>query len=109
MAIVGRPVARKLDDGLTGEIVRTCTDGSKNVNSFLYGACARIWKEMGGKRILTYTLSTESGISLKAAGYINTSETRAFKKGTGWTTRENREWQPGVHSLPKLRWERLWI
>ena len=50
IAIVGRPVARKMDDGLTGEIVRTCTDGSKNVNSFLYGACARIWKEMGGTR-----------------------------------------------------------
>ena len=109
VAIVGRPVARKLDDGLTGEIVRTCTDGTKNVNSFLYGACARIWKEMGGKRILTYTLSSESGVSLKAAGYINTSETRAFKKGTGWTTRDNREWQPKVHSIPKLRWERLWI
>ena len=55
VAIVGRPVARKLDDGYVGEIVRTCTEGAKNVNSFLYGACARIWKEMGGTKILTYT------------------------------------------------------
>ena len=38
VAIVGRPIARKLDDGYTGEIVRTCTEGTKNVNSFLYGA-----------------------------------------------------------------------
>ena len=66
VAIVGRPVARRLDDGYVGEIVRTCTAGVKNVNSFLYGACARIWKEMGGTRIITYTLETESGISLKA-------------------------------------------
>tara|TARA_R100000773_G_C4209020_1_gene109070 strand:+ start:456 stop:914 length:459 start_codon:yes stop_codon:yes gene_type:complete len=109
VAIVGRPVARRLDDGLTGEIVRTCTNGGKNINSFLYGACARIWKEMGGKRILTYTLSTESGSSLKAAGYTHTSITQPFKEGTGWTTRKNREWQPKVHSLPKLRWERIWI
>ena len=69
VAIVGRPVARYLDDGYTGEIVRTCTEGVKTVKSFLYGACARIWKEMGGTKILTYTLETESGISLKAAGY----------------------------------------
>ena len=70
VAIVGRPVARKLDDGLTGEILRTCTDGTKNVNSFLYGACQRIWKEMGGSKIITYTLDTESGISLRAAGFV---------------------------------------
>ena len=55
VAIVGRPVSRRLDDGYTAEIVRTCTTGTKNVNSLLYGACARIWKEMGGTKILTYT------------------------------------------------------
>lgn len=109
VAIVGRPVARKLDDGYTGEIVRTCTEGTKNVNSFLYGACARIWKEMGGTKILTYTLETESGISLKAAGYTHKETTRAFSEGTGWTTRKNREWQPKVHSVQKYRWEKSLI
>jgi|TARA_A100001011_G_scaffold395375_1_gene490185 hypothetical protein len=105
VAIVGRPVARKLDDGFVGEIVRTCTDGTKNINSFLYGACARIWKEMGGTKIITYTLETESGISLKAAGFKMVNITQAFPEGKGWTTRKNREWQPKVHSLKKLRWE----
>ena len=38
VAIVGRPVARRLDDGYTAEIVRTCTTGTKNVKSLLYGA-----------------------------------------------------------------------
>jgi len=107
VAIVGRPVARRLDDGYVGEIVRTCTEGAKNVNSFLYGACARIWKEMGGSKILTYTLETESGSSLKAAGYKHQATTQAFALGKGWTTRKNREWQPKVHSLQKHRWEKI--
>jgi hypothetical protein len=107
VAIVGRPVARRLDDGYVGEIVRTCTEGAKNVNSFLYGACARIWKEMGGTRIITYTLETESGISLKAAGYKHQATTQSFAPGKGWTTRKKREWQPKVHSLQKYRWERI--
>tara|TARA_A100000172_G_scaffold20865_1_gene11883 strand:- start:40 stop:495 length:456 start_codon:yes stop_codon:yes gene_type:complete len=107
VAIVGRPVARKLDDGYVGEIVRTCTEGGKNVNSFLYGACARIWKEMGGSKILTYTLETESGISLKAAGYKHQGTTQSFSPGKGWTTRKNREWQSKVHSLQKYRWEKI--
>ena len=105
VAIVGRPVARKLDDGLTGEILRTCTDGTKNVNSFLYGACQRIWREMGGSKIITYTLDTESGISLRAAGFDIVAEAPAFPKGKGWTTRKNREWQPKVHSQKKFRWQ----
>ena len=106
VAIVGRPVSRRLDDGYTGEIVRTCTEGVKNVNSFLYGACARIWKEMGGTKILTYTLETESGISLKAAGYKHIATTKPFSEGKGWTTRKGREWQSKVHSLHKYRWEK---
>ena len=106
VAIVGRPVSRRLDDGYTAEIVRTCTTGTKNVNSLLYGACARIWKEMGGTRILTYTLETETGISLRAAGYKHTGTTQSFPKGKGWTTRKGREWQPKVHHVQKFRWER---
>ena len=71
VAIVGRPVARKLDDGFTAEAVRVCVndDSPKNSNSFLYGKCWRIWNQMGGKRLITYTLQEESGSSLKAAGY----------------------------------------
>ena len=50
VAIVGHPVARRLDDGLTVEIYRVCTDGTYNACSMLYGACARIAREMGYKR-----------------------------------------------------------
>ena len=71
VAIVGRPVARKLDDGLTAEILRVCTDGTRNACSILYGACSRCAKEMGYKRVVTYTLRSESGASLKASGFKN--------------------------------------
>ena len=69
VAICGRPVARYLDDGLTLEILRCCTDGTDNACSKLYGACCRIGFDMGYERIVTYTLATESGASLRAAGF----------------------------------------
>ena len=34
VVIVGRPVSRHRDDGLTLEVTRLCTDGSKNACSF---------------------------------------------------------------------------
>ena len=66
---LARPVSRMLDDGKTIEVVRCCTDGYFNACSFLYSKAARIAKEMGYKKIITYILQSESGISLKAAGW----------------------------------------
>lgn len=66
---VGRPVSRCLDDGKTLEVVRLCTNGCYNVCSFLYSRAARIAKEMGYKRIITYILDSESGASLRASGW----------------------------------------
>lgn len=66
---VGRPVSRMLCDGETLEVVRCCTNGRPNVASFLYSRAARIAKEMGYKRIITYILDTEHGSSLKASGW----------------------------------------
>jgi hypothetical protein len=71
VAIAGQPVARKLDDGLTIEIRRVCTDGTYNACSILYGACSRVAKDMGYKRVVTYTLQSEPGTSLKASGFQN--------------------------------------
>ena len=64
-----RPVSRNLDDGKTIEVVRCCTDGMYNACSFLYSKAARICKEMGYKKIITYILQSESGASLKASGW----------------------------------------
>jgi hypothetical protein len=82
VAIAGQPVARNLDDGLTIEIRRVCTDGTFNACSKLYGACARVAKEMGYKRVVTYTLETESGASLRASGWTNCG-TAGGVHGTG--------------------------
>ena len=66
---IARPVSRNLDDGRTVEVVRLCSDGSRNVCSFLYGRAAKIAQEMGYDKIMTYILQSESGVSLKAAGW----------------------------------------
>lgn len=69
VVIVGRPVSRYLDNGKTLEVNRLCTVGTKNACSFLYAAAARAAKAMGYSKIITYTLASENGISLKAAGW----------------------------------------
>ena len=73
---LARPVARMLDDGNTIEVVRLCTDGTENACSFLYAKAARIAKEMGYKRIITYISESEGGISLMAAGWNKESNVR---------------------------------
>lgn len=106
VAIVGRPVSRRLDDGVTAEITRCCVSGDapKGACSFLYSRCWRAWAAMGGQRMVTYTLDTESGSSLRGAGFRVVGQSPAWKPGTGWTTRPGREWQP-VHGQGRLRWE----
>ena len=101
VAIVGRPVARMLDDGWTAEVTRLCTDGSRNACSLLYAACWRAARGMGYRRLCTYTLPVEGGASLRAAGWRCLGETG----GGSWSRRE----RPRVDKHPlqaKLRWER---
>lgn len=58
-----------IDNGETLEICRVCTDGTYNTCSMLYGACVRVGRAMGYKRIITYTLESEHGSSVKAANF----------------------------------------
>lgn len=74
VAICGQPVARKLDDGLTIEIRRVYTDGTRNACSMLYGASARVARAMGYKRVVTYTLQSEPGSSLRASNFTDCGE-----------------------------------
>ena len=69
VAIVGHPQGRYDDDGLTLEVLRLCTDGTYNACSMLYSRCAKIGKDMGYKKIITFTLESENGSSLKASGW----------------------------------------
>ena len=100
-AVCGRPVSRFYDDGLTCEINRVCVlDGHKNACSMLYGACCRIAKNMGYKKIITYTLKSESGISLKASNFVN----EGIAGGEHWTLYVYLL-QPIPHEL-KNRWSK---
>lgn len=78
---IGRPVSRRLDDGWTLEVTRCCTDGTKHVASMLYGAAWRATKALGYRRLITYTLQSEPGTSLRAAGWKVLYETAARPKG----------------------------
>ena len=81
---VGRPIARRNDDGVTAEITRCCViEGHKNANSLLYAAAWRAARSMGYHRIITYTLPTESGASLRAAGFVRVGMTEG--KANGWS------------------------
>lgn len=99
---VARPVSRMLDDGETVEVVRLCTDGTKDVCSFLYSKAARIAKEMGYKKIITYILESESGTSLKAAGW----EQEAVTSGGHWT-RPSRPRSTTAPTVPKKRYSKI--
>ena len=102
VAIAGRPVARFLDDGRTLEVTRLCTDGTINLCSFLYSACARIAKEMGYKKIITYILETEPGTSLRAAGWICTGKAG----GQSWNNKCRKRNDNEYTFINKLRWEK---
>lgn len=77
VAIVGRPVARGLQDGQTAEVTRLCTLGQANLCSMLYRAAWRACRALGYRRLVTYTLATESGISLRASGFHETGRVKA--------------------------------
>lgn len=100
VALVGRPVARRSDDGWTLEVNRTCTDGTKNANSILYGAAWRAARAMGYRKLITYTLPEEGGTSLRAAGWKCIGK----RGGGSWNVPS----RPRVDTHPlqeKLRWE----
>jgi len=100
VAIVGRPVARHLDNGWTLEVNRCCTDGAQNACSMLYGAAWRAAKAMGYKRLITYTLPSEGGASLRASNWRCVGEAG----GGNWNAKS----RPRIdtdHQQIKLRWE----
>lgn len=98
--IAGRPVARQLDNGVTIELTRCCTDGTRNAASFLYGLARRAATALGYSRIITYTRATENGASLRAAGFVQTATTKA----ESWDTPSRRRTDHQPPSV-KLRWE----
>lgn len=111
-AIVGRPVAR-LTAPTVAEVTRCVTDGTPNACSFLYSAAARVAREMGFDSIQTFTLESESGVSLRAAGWerVGTSPGGQWKQTSLKQMRldtstggANRDDQP---TEPKQKWRKV--
>ncbi|MBB4930651.1 hypothetical protein F4561_001471 [Lipingzhangella halophila] len=98
VAIVGRPVARGLDDARTLEVTRLATDGTANACSKLYGAAWRATRALGYDRLVTYTQHGESGASLRAAGWRPAA---ALPPRESW----NRPGAAGSGATARMRWE----
>lgn len=101
VCMVGRPVARMLNDGLTLEVTRLCTDGTRNACSILYAAAWRVSKNLGYKRLITYILETESGVTLRAAGFREIG-----LSGGGKWSRPSRERARTATEQLKIRYEK---
>ena len=99
VGVAGRPVARGLDDGLTLEITRIASDGTKNACSMLYGALRRAGLELGYRRFYTYTLPEEGGASLRASGWVCEATTEGGEWSCPARPRKNAE-----RPEPKHRW-----
>jgi len=70
VAFAGRPAARALQDGVTCEITRVCTDGTRNACSAAYGALRRAASALGYRRVVTYTRADEDAASVRASGFV---------------------------------------
>lgn len=104
VATVGRPVSRHLDDGLTLEVNRVATDGCPNACSSLYGAARRAAFALGYRKLITYTLPSEGGASLRGAGWKLIGEAG----GGSWNTPGADRPRVDNHPLQiKMKWEAM--
>jgi hypothetical protein len=106
VAIVGRPVAPRLDNGKAAEVTRLCTDGTRNACSMLYGAARRAARALGHEPIYTYTLPDEGGASLRAAGFRLDKED-AGGSAAMWHSRPGRTAEPVGDDLVGGKWR--WV
>lgn len=112
VAVASRPVARHLDDGLTIEVCRSCTGGTRNANSMLYGAIWRAARALGYVRGITYTRADESGASLRASGWVRAADLPAR---AGWAESTKCERlrmmrdPVGAGGVSRIRWEKVAI
>ncbi len=102
VAIVGRPVARHLDNGTTLEVTRVATDGAPNAGSMLYAAAWRAAKALGYCRLVTYTQADESGATVRAAGWRVLAERPAR---AGWDRPSRPRQELGTEHIPRTLWE----
>ena len=102
VAIAGRPTNRNNDDGQTVEVLRVASDGTPNTCSAVMGAVGRAARAIGARRVITYTLETEPGSSLRGVGWVREADgiTSWWTAGTSRTVAVDREHM----SVGKVRW-----
>lgn len=79
---------------------RASAFGARNACSMLYGAAWRASRALGYRRCTTYTLLSESGASLRAAGWKQV----AVVRGRSWSC-PSRPRTDGHPLEDKIRWE----
>ena len=102
-AVVGRPVARMVDQYRVAEVTRLVTDGTRNACSLLYSAAARAAKAMGFQKIQTYILADEPGTSLRAAGWVMEAKT----DGGDWNRPSRGGRRVDQPMMEKQRWAKI--
>lgn len=107
VAIVGNPISATYMDGVTAEVLRVCVmpDSQTGACSFLYAACWRAWRAMGGRKLITYTLAVESGVSLKGAGWKVLHVSEGHNRWEEKSGRDGlaRQWQ-AIYGQQKICW-----
>ncbi len=105
---VGRPVSRHIDQERVVEVTRLCVRRDlapalvRNACSQLYAWSAREAARRGFDVIMTYTLESEPGVTLKAAGWRRD----ILSRGGSWN-RPGRAREDAGPTEPKRRWIRI--
>jgi hypothetical protein len=108
VVIVGRLISRvlqKIEGPLACEVLRCCVRAGAppNTPSYLYGAARRVWQSWGGQKVITYTLETEPGDSLRGAGFVAVAKTKREPKG--WSRKARRRKSIETDTVRKIRWQ----
>jgi hypothetical protein len=103
-ALVGNPARMWMEDSAVLAVLRVAViEGNRNACSMLYGACSRAAQAMGAEDLVTYTEGDETGVTLKAAGWVDAGMTDG-----GEHDRPSRQRKPAVNADPKRRWLAPW-
>ena len=111
--MMGRPVSRYLDDGETLSVNRVAVNDKlpkaiiQNACSKLYSQCCKWAKDKGYTSVITYTLASENGSSVRSANFIH----EHTNKGRSWNCKsrprkDNRKNGQPINREPKNRWRK---
>lgn len=107
VVVVGNPVAAALQNGVTFEVLRLCTNGHRYAASRLLSAAWKAARAMGVLRMVSYTRADEAGTCYRAANWRDVARVR----GEGWAHgNKGDRYLPGLYMptteiVDRVRWE----